>query len=384
MKKATFIILCLEGAILSFNVAASAALIPSISKEFATPQFITARIVWLYMLPYGLAALFYGPMARAIDAKKLEFFCLALFSIANFLAGISRDITALFIARFLMGIFGASVIPLALILIANQVSQNKRGKSIGLFFSSTFVASLLGLFLSGLIPWRWLFLIPAAAGFICCPFLLFYLPSFKPEGGGFKMDYLSAFKDKRVATLFGYIFFISMFYHGVQQWLGVYFSVHRGFSQFLISMLITLTSLSGIFGEAAGGMLSDKFGRLKTVNSGLILMIVSVFALLLKSPVLVLTILMIAWGTGWTFNHAGISAMLTDLPKGFLNEAASLNSSVRFVSGGLGAALGGILMQNNFNLGFMFFGTCFLFLLFLTKAHPNLSDGLVRTFARRV
>lgn len=367
MKKTTFIILCLEGAILSFNVAACSALIPSISQEFATPAFITGKIIWLYMLPYGLAALFYGPLVRVFDAKKVELICMVLFSWANLLAGLSVNIQVLFIARFLMGIFGASVIPLALILIARQITGSNRGRFVGLFFSTTFVASLLGLFLSGIIHWRMIFLIPAILGFVACVFIYFYLPSFKPDAVSFKINYSVAFKNKAVVSLFTYIFLISMFYHAIQQWLGVYFSVRHGFGQFLISMLVTLTSLSGIFGEAIGGWLSDVFGRLRTVNLGIILMIMSVFALLFKAPLLVLIMLMIIWGAGWTFNHAGISTILTDLPEEFLNEAASLNSSVRFISGGLGVAMSGLLMQKSFNLGFLFFGVCLLSLLSLTR-----------------
>ncbi len=367
MKKATFIILCLEGAILSFNVAACAALIPSISREFATPAFITGRIIWLYMLPYGVAALFYGPLVRAFDARKVELACMFLFSLANLLAALSRNIQELFISRFLMGMFGASVIPLALILIAGQINALNRGRSVGLFFSATFIASLLGLFLSGILPWRAIFLMPAIAGFISCVLIYFYLPSFKSDAAGLKVNYLSALRDKTIISLFTYIFLVSMFYHAVQQWLGVYFFVRHGFSQFLISMLITLTSLSGIFGEAIGGRLSDTFGRLKTVNLGIILMIMGVFVLLFKMPLLILAMVMIIWGTGWTFNHAGISTMLTDLPKEFLNEAASLNSSVRFISGGFGAVAGGLLMQKSFNLGFTFFGACLLCLLFLAR-----------------
>ncbi len=367
MKKTTFIILCLEGAILSFNVAASSALIPAISKEFAIPAFITARIIWLYMLPYGVTALFYGPLVRAFDAKNVELICMVLFSIANLLAGLAANIQTLFVARFLMGVFGAAVIPLALILIARQINGLNRGKFVGLFFSTTFIASFLGLFLSGIIHWRMIFFIPAISGFITCIFMYFYLPSFRPDAISFKINYLVTFKNKSIISLFAYIFLISMFYHAIQQWLGVYFSVQHGFSQFLISMLITLTSLSGIFGEAIGGRLSDTFGRLKTVNLGIILMIASAFVLVFKMPLLILTILMITWGVGWTFNHAGISTILTDLPKEFLNEAASLNSSVRFISGGLGAAGGGLLMQKSFSLGFAFFGTCLLCLLFLAR-----------------
>ena len=79
---------------------------------------------------------------------------------------------------------------------------------------------------------------------------------------------------------------------------------------------------------------------------------------------------MILWGVGWTFNHAGLSTLLTDMPKEYLNEAASLNSSVRFISGGLGVALGGMIMQQSFVLGFTVFGTCLVGLLFLSKKLP--------------
>ena len=122
MNKVTFSILCLEGAVLSFNVAAAAALIPSIASDFVLSQFIVGKIVWLYMLAYGLAALFYGPLIRAFDARRVELVCIFLFSLANLMAGLSGNIATLFIARFLMGLFGASVIPLGLILIAKRVN----------------------------------------------------------------------------------------------------------------------------------------------------------------------------------------------------------------------------------------------------------------------
>lgn len=336
MKRITFFILCLEGAILSFNVAACAAIIPSVAREFTVAPFIAGRAIWLYMLPYGIAALLYGPLARVIDARKIELACFFLFCLSNLLAALSRDITMFFAARLLMGIFGASVIPLVLILIAQQTKDGNRGRQVGIFFSATFVASLLGLFLSGLVSWRLVFLIPAIAGIILWVYMYMYLPSFKQDDAGLKVNYLSALKDKAVVRVFTYIFFVSILYHAIQQWLGVYFFSRFNFSQFLISMLITLTSLSGIFGEVIGGNLADRIGRFKTVEWGIVLMILSVFLLMFKTPLIVLVILMIIWGLGWTLNHAGLSTMLTDLPKEFINEAASLNSSVRFISGGLG------------------------------------------------
>lgn len=368
MKRTTFIILCLEGAILSFNVAATAALIPSIADSFSVAPFIAGKAVWLYMLPYGLAALLYGPLARMFDVKKIELSCLFLFSLSNLAVGLSRDINALFAGRFFMGVFGASVTPLVLILISRISDGKGRGKYVGTFFSMTFISSLLGLFLSGILPWRLIYIIPAISGFLLWIYMYFCLPSFKHEVEGLKVNYLRAFKNKTVLHIFAYIFIISLIYHGVQQWLSVYFARKFGFTQFLISMLITLTSLSGVFGEVIGGFYSDKLGRFKTVEWGIIMMVTGVSFLILSTNVIVLAIVMLVWGLGWTFNHVGLSTMLTDLPKHLLNEAASLNSSIRFLAGGLGTALGGILMQQNINLGFFVFGTSLILLAFLARS----------------
>jgi len=363
----TFIILCLEGAVLSFNVAACAALIPSIAADFVLSQFFVGKIIWLYMLPYGLAALLYGPLVRLFDARKVELCCIFLFSLANLLAGVASNIQALFAARFLMGVFGASVIPLGIILIAKHIPQNKRGSYVGIFFGSTFIASLLGLFLSGIIPWRWIFIIPAVLGLLLWILMYFYLPSFKEGRGVLRFGYLAALKDKKVVRIFLYIFLISLIYHGVQQWLGVYFSTQLLLNQFAISLLITLTSLSGVFGEFLGGRLADKISRKKVVSFGILGMIACISLLLLKLPLSLLGLVMIFWGLSWTFNHVGLATMLTDLPGELLNEAASLNSGVRFISGGLGVSLGGLLMHKSFYLGFIVFGGMLLLLFVFGK-----------------
>lgn len=367
MNRVTFVILCLEGAVLSFNVAASAAVVPSIAVDFGLSQFFVGRIIWLYMLPYGISALIYGPLIRLLDAKKIELFCILFFSFANLLAASAQNIYILFAARFLMGIFGASVIPVGLILIARHVGEKNRGRFIGIFFGATFAASLAGLFLSGIIHWRLIYLIPSLAGFATGILIYFYLSNFKEDTGNFKINYLGALKNKNLAGVFVYIFIISMLYHGVQQWLGVYFSSCLGAGQFLVSMLITLTSLSGIFGEVIGGHFADIIGRIKTINLGMALMVLTVFCLIFKMPPLAAAVIMIIWGFGWTLNHAAVSTVLTDLPKEFLNEAASLNSSVRFISGGLGAALSGVVMQRSFDLGFFVLGSLLFILALFTK-----------------
>ncbi|MCM8831759.1 MAG: MFS transporter [Candidatus Omnitrophica bacterium] len=367
MGKFIFLILCLEGAVLSFNVSATSAMLPSIAKDFGLEPFYLSAIVWLYMLPYGIGALFYGPLVRTFNIKFVELICFFCFCLANLFVAISKNIFVLYLARFFMGVFGASVIPLVLILIAKTVGKKNRGKFVGIFFSITFIASLLGLFLSGFIYWRFIFLIPAIFGFLLLLTMVFSFPDFSFPKENFKIRYLETFKDKKIFSIFSYIFLISMLYHGVQQWLGVYFSKEFSFDQRTISFLISLSSLSGIFGEAIGGWLSDFLGRIKTINLGIFLMIISVFLLIFKLPIIILSVVLIIWGLGWTFNHAGLSTILTDLPKKFLNEVASLNSSVRFFSGGCGVFLAGIFMRKSFIFGLIFLGFLFIALRFSSR-----------------
>ncbi len=365
MKRLTFLILCLEAAILSFNVGASSAVVPSLAKDLGVSSFAAGRIVWFYMLPYGLAALFYAPLLKIFNAKAIEIFCFTIFSLANLVVGLAKNLTFLCWGRFLMGVFGASVIPLALILIAGGSLPRTRGRLVGIFFSFSFLASLLGIFLSGFLYWRFLFIIPGLLGLLLLCLMSAGLPNFYPpsEAG---TNYLSFFKQKRLLSFFTYIFLISIFYHGTQQWLGVYFSERFNFSQTIISMLITLTSLSGIFGEALGGYLADILGRFKTINLGLSLMVISVFLLIFRFPLGLFALILIIWGLGWTFNHAGLSTLLTDLPERFLKEAASLNSSVRFLSGGIGSLLGGLVLEKSFEVGFFAFGFSLLLILFFS------------------
>jgi len=91
-----------------------------------------------------------------------------------------------------------------------------------------------------------------------------------------------------------------------------------------------------------------------------LLMSIALILLPVSGKIIFLAIIMLIWGLGWTINHSGLSTYLTDLPKPYLQEVTSLNSSVRFISGGLGAALGGLLMQKSFTLTFSVVGIIFL------------------------
>ncbi len=364
IKKSDFFILCLQGFCIAFNVASVSAIVPAIADDFGISAFVVGQINWAYMLPYGLVALVYGPLTRRFDNKRIAIVSLVSFSIFSFLSGFAGNYHSLFVYRFMVGIFAAAITPLSLIYIAEHAHESSRGKMVGLFFSATFVADLIGLFLSGIVPWRVMFFIPALLGLLAAFLTWNHFPRLLSGKSKTDIRYFAALKDKSIFRAFLYIFLVSMLYHGVRQWLGVYFSQELGMKQFFVSITLTMASLAGIFGEAFGGLMADKKGRVVTLKSGVIFMMVSLLLLLFVKAQMALPILMLIWGFGWTVNHAGLSTFLTDLNKDFMKEISSLNSSVRFVAGALGVIVAGFFMQMSFTFGFLIY-LLLLFLLFL-------------------
>ena len=165
-QRITYIIFCVIGTIIAFNVAAISAIVPSAARELHRPDFVTGTIIWAYMIPYGICALIYGPLSRRFAMKHILLVCLTLFSLFSFLSATAHTLPSLFVYRFVVGIFASAMTPLTLIYIAHRFDAQRRGKAVGTFFSITFISSLTGLFLSGIMPWRTIFLIPAVVSIV--------------------------------------------------------------------------------------------------------------------------------------------------------------------------------------------------------------------------
>lgn len=364
-------VLCALVFMLSFSVSATAALIPTIARYFAQPAILVGKLVWVYMLPYGICALIWGPLTRKFSAKNILLCALLFYAFFTFVVATAPIFTFTLIGRLGMGVFGSCFVPLALIIMGKEISDKDRPKYVGIMFSLSFVSSLLGVFLSGFLFWRTIYFIPAFLGIIIFVVGVKFLKEFDYRGV-FKITYFNTFRDTTVLKLFTFIVMGSFLYHSIHQWLGVYLSKEYAFPQFLISSVFTISSLAAIFSESAGGYLASRFGASKLASIGLISMSAFVFFMLVVKKPRVIFFMVVLWGLGWAFNHVGLSSLLTGLPKQFLRDASSLNSSLRFFSGGLGAFWGGKMVSlTSFRVHFLIVG--FLILILGMFLNPKLA-----------
>ena len=363
-----FFLLCLEAITISFNLAAIPAIVPSVASDFGILSFKAAKIIPFYMIPYGVGALLYAPLVKITDIKNIKLIALLFFGIFSLVCGFTRDWNILILSRVVVGISAASVIPLSLIIIGKIMPRNIRGRSVGMFFSTAFIASIVGVFLSGFIAWRWIFFLPAILAAAVFILIFVFFPIKFNQKEELSIDDFRIFKIAKVRRVFTYIFFLSLIYHASYNWLGVYFSQKHNFAQFQISTLLTFVGLSGALGQIIGGNLADKLGRAKTCFLGLFLLASAIILVSLNNSFALFAVILIIFGLGWTINHSSLSTILTDFPERLRSEAASLNSSLRFISGGIGVYISGIFMYRNFSLTFLSYGVILLvFALFTTR-----------------
>ncbi len=354
-RRLVYLLLCGACASISFNVTAISAAIPAISRGLGYPDFTIARIIPFYLIPYGLGALAYAPMTQWWSFRRILAGALALYAASGLMCafGASR-LPVFFGGRILMGLSAASAIPLGLLLIGRLYSKEVRGRRVGWFFSSSFVSALSGIVLSGLADWRWLFVAPAVlAGATALGFLAAPAPILARRSEA-RVSYLRSLRDPKIREVFAFIFALSFLYHGVYKWFGVYLDRFYRMDRTGISLLFALMSVVSFCGQVVGGHLTDRIGRRFSCRSGLILLAIATMLLIGHYPLPLLAFVLAAVSFAWTVGHNGISTVLTDFSEDHRPQIASLNSAVRFISGGLGFFVSSWFVRMSF--GGTFFG----------------------------
>ena len=371
-KKVIYLLICLGNITISFNIAAIAAAIPAISRDLQLPDLLVSKIIPYYLIPYGIGALIYAPLTRYLSYRSVLALVMGGYAISSFICGISQSLNYILFARIIMGITAAGAVPVGLMVIGEFFEKKIRGRVVGGFFSCSFFASLAGVILGGIANWRWIFYIPAILGVLMA--IGFFVLGKKDLRIKHKapVNYLHVFYKPSIRNIFGYIFMISALYHGVHKWFGIYLDRLYHLDKFMISFFFILSAIGGLIGQNVGGYFSDKKGRYFSCYAGIIGL--GIFTMLLAGhySLILLGIILIMFSMFWTVGHNGILTILTDFPEDDRPAIASLNSSVRFISGGIGFYISSLFVNKSFELTFLYIGILMLALTFGLKKIKSL------------
>ena len=318
-------------------------------------------------MPYGIGALIYAPLTRFVTYRAVMASTMMLFAITCFVCGSAQSLGYILVARVLMGITAASAIPLGLMIIGELFEKRIRGRLVGGFFSCAFIASLAGIALSGVANWRWLFFVPSMLSVLLAIGFMAFGSEYLSRVHVGHVNYLRALRNVKIRNVFIFIFAISFLYHGVHKWYGIYLSRVYQFTQFQISIYFIIAALGGMFGQLLGGVLSDKKGRLVSCRAGILGLSLGIMLLFGTYSAILLGMVIALVSIGWTVGHNGLSTVLTDFPDEDRPMIASLNSSIRFISGGIGFCVSAYFVEKNFGLTFFVIGILMLLLSFVLR-----------------
>jgi len=239
-----------------------------------------------FVITFILAGLFVGHLLDRSNRRNLLLVCVAIWSVGAAAGGLAQNGWQLFLARMVVGIGEAALIPAGVSLISDLFDEQGRGKAYGFFTSGIYVGLGLSLILVALIlpavtsysaalreggvvlePWRLVMLAMLAPGATSCLVLLRMREpsrsrSHNANGGGF---------DSGKAWLANSRFFIphhlslscAMFgLYAVASWLPTVLIRNHGMEPSSVGFRLgVVVAIMGGVGATVGGALSDRFAR---------------------------------------------------------------------------------------------------------------------------
>ena len=166
----------------SINGSMVGTALPRIGNALHTTINWTGWTITIYQLGQVLAAPISGRISDQFGRKKVFLVCIAIFTSASMLCGLSRSIEMLLPLRFIQALGGGAFIASASGIVADHFGKD-RDRAIGMFTSITPIGSIVGPVIGGVIAqywsWRGVFFVNVPIGIL----LLTLTTRFVPRGG---------------------------------------------------------------------------------------------------------------------------------------------------------------------------------------------------------
>ena len=136
-------------------------------------------VVSIFLLMTAVSTPLYGKLADSIGRKPVFLFGITLFVIGSSLCGLAQNMVELILFRVIQGLGSGAVQPVAITIIADLYTLQKRAKMLGLNWGfwgvASVIAPLLGGFIVQHLSWHWVFYINVPIGIIAFLLVVFCL-----------------------------------------------------------------------------------------------------------------------------------------------------------------------------------------------------------------
>ncbi|MBI4334286.1 MAG: MFS transporter [Chloroflexi bacterium] len=356
-----FLLLCITGglAIFSSTMAKNPALplfIRSLDVPVSTVGFIAAAstVVGIVVsLPAGI-------LSDIIGRRRVILMAAVVFATAPFLYLLVAAPWQLVMVRVYHGLATAILGPVAMAAVADTFEKG-RGERMGWYSSATMVGRFVAPFVGGILifgeDFRWVYLADGFAGVLALAAAVRLPLAAATSGSGWaalrrqRRKYLEeiafVFRHRRILATSG-IEAVQYFAYGcLETFLPIYLNENLGYPAWETGLLFTAQILAATLTKPIMGRLSDRYGRVPLIVSGLILGGVAMAIILLSSSYLVIMATIAVSGVGLATVTASTSALVADLSKAqSRGSALGILSSIMDIGHSSGPMVSGLLIAS--------------------------------------
>lgn len=361
----------------------TAGLIPLIQNEFDISIALTAQLVTVFTLAYGIGSPVVVALSPENKQRSILLLALFIFSISNLISGLAPNFSILLISRIFAGIGAGVYLAIGISISTALVQPDQRGQAISIIMSGmaagTVLGVPLGLIISNQFGWQTSMYLIAILGLVSFYGLYIKLPIIPNLITQSLSEKLRLLKDINVLKILFISLIAAISSLGLYTYLFPLLSSDEFGSIENITPFLWIWGIGGIIGSFVVGHISKKISNEKL--TAIIMFILSVALLLIPFFAAItpwLTLIPIAiWGAvGWALQVPQNEQLILVREKtGGGNLAVALNESALYLGGALGAGIGGIFFYFQVSLWLLpIFASAFVFIGFIYQiTHINRS-----------
>lgn len=350
-RKMVFILAMMAFWVNGDNYAASP-LIVEIAKDLHLEISQAALSVTAYMVPFGIFALLFGPLADRFG--KARVINVAAFGTAIFsaLGAAAFDLASLSVIRAVNGAFAAAILPVTMSLLGDRFGRdpkevlNALGKVLGMMFLGGAAATAIGGTLAYLGSWRLVYLVYGIAELVIAFVMLRVLERQPGTVAKFNLRtaYQAAFANRALLKTVSIIFLVGAAVFGSFTYAGKFVETRTGYNILLVGLILTSFGVATVVGGRKAGVLRQKLGNRLLLLAGIVAC--GSWALMgaWHSPVF-LCVSLAGFGLGFIIIQPTLIATAQQLLPQRRGTVMSLASFNMFVGGGIGTFVNGRVLD---------------------------------------
>jgi predicted MFS family arabinose efflux permease len=361
-----------------------------------TSQF--GLVISSYAISAGISGILTAGFADRFDRKKLLLFFYIGFILGTLFCGLANSYPLLIAARIITGIFGGVISSISLAIVADLFALQQRGRVMGFvqmgFGASQVLGIPIGLYLANLWGWQAPFLMIVLLTSIIWITIYMklqpvvtHLLAPKIDGHRPLMHLWNTLRQRRYR-----VGFLATALLSLGGWMmmpfGPAFAINNlGVRQDQLFLMFMVSGASSLIMMPFIGKLSDKVSKLTIFIIATVWMVIAiiVYTNLTVLPFYIIIIVNALMMMGVMARMVPAMAMTSELPE-MQDRGAfmSINSSLQQISGGIAAAISGIIVQQatkdsplqNFDkVGYFIFFICMFSIYIFNRVNKSITTN---------